>query len=421
MTEPDRDVAEGSRRGLAYILGATAVAGIIGYIIQAVVPAFTQPVDYIAFSVFWSVVYLMVSALSGIQQEVTRSAHPRTDRDAPGWTSLARFTIVAAAIALVIVLASAPFWAPVVFATAVVPLTAALAVAAVGYTFVAALSGGLYGVRNWPGVATMTVTDSVLRLATVALVLAVGGGLAALGWAIAVPFVVAFLVVWMLSGRRVRSGLQLDATPARLAGNSVSTVIASAATGIMISGLPFLLGLTAADADATLLASLILVITLTRAPLVIPLLALQSLLVVTFRDERDRMMQRVVLWGGALLALTAVLAALAVVVGPWVIALLYGDRYEVPGFAYAAIVASAGLTGVLCITGPAALAAGRHGIYLAGWLVASGSLIIGLVLPLGHLTAVLTAIVVAPILGVGVHLVGLTVPARGGAIGADDA
>jgi len=409
------DAASGTGRGLSYILGATVIAGGIGYVIQAVVPAFTEPTQYIAFSVFWSVVYLVVSALSGIQQEVTRSAHPRTDPSAPGWTSLARFAGVAAAAAVVLVVATSPLWAPRVFVADAVPLVAALALAVIGYTLVAALSGALYGVRNWPGVATMTVTDAALRLATVAIVLVAGGGVAALGWAVAAPFTVAFVLVWVVWGSRVRSGLQLDATPGRLARNSVSTVVAAAATGVMISGLPFLLGLTAGGAAPSLLASLILVITLTRAPLVIPILALQSYLVVTFRDERERMMRRVLLWGGGLLVLTAVLAALAVVVGPWVIELLYADRYALPAAAYAAIVASAGLTAVLCVTGPAALASGRHGVYVAGWLVASSSLVVGLVVPADELPKVLLAITLAPVIGIIIHLGGLAVPSRNSA------
>ena len=74
-------------RGLTYVLGATVVAGAVGYVIQAAVPAFTGTDEYIAFSVFWSVVYLIVSALSGIQNELTRSAHPTADREGSGWRS----------------------------------------------------------------------------------------------------------------------------------------------------------------------------------------------------------------------------------------------------------------------------------------------------------------------------------------------
>jgi hypothetical protein len=403
---PSRD------RGLTFVLGATVVAGAIGYVIQAVVPAFTGTDEYISFSVFWSVVYLIVSALSGIQNELTRAARSTARRDGSGWRSLWRFAGLAAAVAVLVVVASSPLWAPRLFAADTVMLVAAVALATLGYTLVAVLSGGLYGVRNWPAVAFMTVGDSALRLITVTVALALGGQIVALGWAVAVPFLVAFIGVLVLSARSVRATLYLDAGVGTLGRNSLLTVSAAAATGVMISGLPFLLGLTSPRTDGALLASLILVITLTRAPLVIPLVALQSYLVVTFRDEANAVRRRVLLLGGALMALTAILSVLAVFVGPWMIALLYGDRYGLAPAAYALIVASAGLTGLLCITGPAVLAAGRHGVYLAGWAVASAILVAGLLLPYEDPARVLTAILVAPIAGVVTHAGGAAVRRR---------
>ena len=93
MSEADRD---GGRGALAYVLGATVLAGLIGYVIQAVVPGFTDADEYITFSVFWSIVYLVVSALSGVQQEVTRAAHVGTP--AGGVRTLTRFALLYAAL-----------------------------------------------------------------------------------------------------------------------------------------------------------------------------------------------------------------------------------------------------------------------------------------------------------------------------------
>ncbi|MFS0733669.1 hypothetical protein ABC304_16920 [Microbacterium sp. 1P10UB] len=405
MSEDSAAAPERSGGGLAYILGATAVAGAIGYVIQAAVPAFVDQAQYVVFSVFWSIVYLVVSGLSGIQQEATRAS--RSSAQGGGWRVLARFAVVYAAIAAVIVAATAVLWAPGVFGADTVPLVAALAVAAVGYAFVAAISGALYGVKDWRGVAGMTVADAGVRLLTVGAAVLLGAGLVAIGWAVAVPFTLAALIIWLIAGRGIRSRLALDADLPTLLRHSLHTVGAAIATGVMISGLPFLLGVTSARDDAALLASLILVITLTRAPLVIPLLALQSYLVVTFRDAAEHVRRRVLVWGTGLLGATVVLSALAVVVGPWVVSLLYGDRYELPAPAYAAIVASAGLTGLLCITGPAALAGGRHRLYLAGWIAASAVTVASLFLPVPELPRVLTALLAGPVVGVAVHATGL--------------
>jgi len=392
------------RGGLAYVLGATVVAGGIGYVIQALVPAFTSSTDYLAFSIFWSAVYLSATALSGIQQEITRAS--TSQPDASGWRFLAGFTLACAGIAAVVIVATGPLWAGRVFVTDAAALVVALAVAAVGYTLVAGLSGALYGVRNWPGVAGMTVADSALRLIAIVLALAAGAGVVGLGWAVALPFLVAVILMWALTGAGVRRRLALDTGFAGLARNSARTVAASVASGLLISGLPFLLGLTSSALPSSVLASLILVLTLTRAPLVIPLLALQSYLVVTFRDAGRGTGRRVLLWGGGLVAVTAVLAAVATFVGPWVVSLLYADRYELPAYAYAAIVAGAGLTGLLCITGPAVLAAGRHSLYLAGWAAASVATIAYLLIRPATLPDVLAALVVGPMVGVVVHAVG---------------
>jgi len=397
--------APAPRGGLTYVLGATVVAGAIGYVIQAVVPGFITAQEYVAFGVFWSVVYLVVSALSGIQQELARASH---SGDGSGWPVFRTFALVCAAGAAVLVAVTSPLWAARVFPSDTLTLVAALAFAALGYALVAAVSGALYGVRNWPGVAGMTVSDAALRLIAVIVALVAGAGLTALGWAVAVPFLAAAVIVWAFTGRSVVRSLALDADLRGLGRNSVRTVGAAIATGLMISGLPFLLGVTVQeDASATLLASLILVITLTRAPLIIPLLALQSYLIVSFRDAGHRVGRRVAVWGGGLAALTAVLALAAAFVGPWLIDLLYSGRYELPPGAYAAIVASAGLTGLLCITGPAVLSEGRHTAYLAGWAAASVVTVACLLVPLGPLERVLLSLLAGPVVGVVVHAVAL--------------
>lgn len=404
---PDTDLEPAQRRGggLTYILGATVVAGGIGYVIQAAVPAFMDASQYVIFSVFWSIVYLVVSGLSGIQQESTRASRSTPSGD--GWPVLGRLAALSAVIVAVVIAASSFAWAPGIFGDDAVALVAALIVAAVGYTFVAAISGALYGVKNWRGVAGMTITDAALRLLTVAAAVLLGAGVAAAGWAVALPFGVAAAAVWIAAGRGIRSRLSVDVSLPTLLRHSAQTVGASVATGVMISGLPFLLGVSPTGLDATRLASLILVITLTRAPLVIPLLALQSYLIVTLRDEQGRLARRVAAWGGALLLLTAALSALASFVGPWIVDVLYNGRYELPAVAYAAIVASAGLTGLLCITGPAVLSAQRHALYFAGWATASVITVGCLFVPTEGLVRVMIALLAGPIVGVAVHAAGL--------------
>jgi O-antigen/teichoic acid export membrane protein len=390
--------------GLGYVLGATIVAGGLGYVIQGVVPIFVAPSEYVVFSVFWATLYLIVSALSGAQQEVTRASRPATKGSAAvGWR-LVRFAFVIVAISVIVVAGTAPLWAPSVLSAEWIPLTVALLAGVVGYTLVAVLSGALYGLRSWPAVAALTVMDATVRVCAVIVALIVGAGIVGLSWAVALPFAVAFGVVLLISRDRLRGSLTIDASLARLLRNAASTVTAALCTGILISGLPLVLQLTLSDAPTAMLASLILVITLTRAPLVIPLLALQSYLVVTFRDQPDGARGRLLRWGGLLGAVTAVLAIAAASIGPWVLDVVYAGKYELPGVVIGAIVASAGITAGLCLTGPALIAADEHGLYLLGWLFASAGVIALLFLPLAPIEAALLALIAAPLAGIAIHV-----------------
>lgn len=393
----------GARSGISYILGATVVAGLLGYVIQAIVPAFTSAADYLDFSVFWSAVYLVVAAISGVQQEVTRATR-RGEGTSGGRRTLLQFAGAAALLFTVLVLASAFLWMPATFGAAAASLVGPLATAAGAYTLVAVLSGVFYGARRWRSVAGLTVADSGIRLIAIVAVLALGGGIVLLGWAVALPFLAAVAVLWWVSGRRALHEVELDVPLRGLAVHSASTVGAALATGVMISGLPLLLGVTARSLGEATLAALILVITLTRAPLVIPILALQSFLVVTFRDAPERAPRRTLTWGALLLVATAVLAAAGAVIGPWLIDLLYQGRYTLEPLVYAAVIAGAGTTALVCLTGAAALAAGDHARYVAGWAASSVALLLVLVFAPTGLWTVVTAIALAPAAGVVIHL-----------------
>lgn len=59
--------------GLALIIVATAVAGLAGYFITWLVPRVICFSAYAVYAVFWSFLFLVVSTLPGVQQEITRA------------------------------------------------------------------------------------------------------------------------------------------------------------------------------------------------------------------------------------------------------------------------------------------------------------------------------------------------------------
>lgn len=403
--------------GLRTVLLATVVAGGIGYLIQAFVPPLLSTSGYLTFTTFWSATYLIVSCLSGVQQELTRASRFAPVGD--GYRTWRLFTGMAAVAAAVVVALIFAVLGNRVFPNDTVPLIIAVTVAAFGYCVVAGVSGALYGVQDWPGVGGMMITDSVVRAIALAVAVAIGGGAVMMGSAVAVPFIIAAVIVWIWRGRLVRAHLHLDIGLPGLARNASATLLASLATGMLISGLPLLLRSLVPDAGEAILASLILVISLTRAPLVVPLVALQGYLLLQFRESR-RHAAAVLRWVGALLVLVAALAALAWWLGPVILGWLYPTFHSLSGGVFAAIVASAGLTGVLCVTGPALLAASRHRWYVAGWLLSAIVTVAVLLIPWDALSRILAALVVAPVAGAVLHAIGLARTRAGVTISATD-
>lgn len=404
MTGPRPDAAP---NGLRHILIATVIAGGIGYAIQLVVPVIASD-SYLSFATMWSATYLIVTCLSGIQQEITRAAS--FGERGTGFRTWSWFTVTAALAAAVIVMAVLGALGGQLFPESPAVVASAIAIAAFGYALVAAISGAVYGLKDWPAVAGMTIADSSIRVVTIALALVLGAGAVGLAWATALPFLLAAVAIWLWAGSRVRAHLTIDVDLGELARNAGATVLASLSTGALISGLPLLLNSFASDAGSAMLASLVLVITITRAPLVVPLVALQGYLIVNFRDRRNAVAATIIRWIGLVAAAVVVLAALAALVGPPLMAWLYSSFVQLGPLDFALIVVGAGFTGLLCVTGPAVLAARRHAWYTAGWAVSAAATVLILLLPLDPHGRILAALLIGPIAGVVVHLLAMRRP-----------
>lgn len=394
----------GGRGGLQYILLATAVGGLAGYAVQAVVLSRLDPANYLQFSVFWSTLYLVVSGLAGIQQEVTRATQARVDTASAATHTARNFGFLVAALVFAVIVATGALWGPLVFSgDSSWALVVALALGAASYVVVAVFCGTLYGLHRWRTLAVMISLDALLRLVTVSIALAAAASSAALAWAVVLPFPVTVLVVWLIVRAQLRGASALDVAGSALAWNSVRTVSGSVATGVLISGFPLFLSLASRDDPAASVGTMIAVITLTRAPLVIPFLALQSYLVVFFRDRTGTFWRSFSLILGAVFTATALAAFLAWWLGPSILA-LFGPDYVIDGPTAALLVASAGFTAALCVSGPAVLAARGHGNYSIGWLVAAVVVVGVLFLPVDLNTRSILALFIGPFAGLLIHL-----------------
>lgn len=391
-------------RGAVPVLAAAIVAGAAGYLIGVVVPSAVSPSDYATFSLVWSAQFLVVAALSGVQQEVGRASSP--GRAAYGAVPTGdlhvalRFARTLAGVVAVITVALSVVlvWRGVLPGSSVFPLT----VAAVAFGVVAVLTGLLYGLGRTGVVAVAVGCEWLARCVLVVLTLAVGAPLTTLLWAIALPTLLAPLVLIPLLRDALRDDVRLDVAAGTLARNALVAVATCVASGVLISGFPVVMtGLTDAARDPHL-PGINLAIMLIRSPIVVAVVALQAFLVVRFRDAGDRAVS--VMWRlqAGLLALTAVGTVAGAAIAPPVLG-VFGASYRLSAEFVAGLVLASGLLGCLCVGGALALARSRHGVYLAGWAVAAVSSVVTLLLPGSLETKVVVALLVAPLLGLAVQ------------------
>jgi len=399
--------AESAASGLRSILVATAVAGVLGYAIQLLAPALLPDGSaYVTFSMYWSTLYLCVAALSGVQQEVTRASRPASP-EAPPNAIVRNFALILIGVVLAAVLLIGLIAGPGLFPDSSGLLVLSLAAGLAGYVLVAVLGGVLYGLRLWRAVALLTIIDAALRALFVMVGFLLGWPADWISLAVSVPFGLAFLASWLMTRRHVVGAFRLDVRLGRLLANTAGTVTAAAAMGVLMNGMPLLIGATATGIDDDVLAGLILTITLTRAPLVIPLLALQSYLISIFREAGRAVMRRILQVLAVAVVVVAGLAAIAWLIGPWIIDFISQGQYSVAPAMIAAITASAGLVGMMCVTGPALVGRSRHVPYTVGWVTAAALTVLVMAVPVSvpfdiRLTVALLA---APAAGLAVHIV----------------
>lgn len=91
--------------------------------------------------------------------------------------------------------------------------------------------------------------------------------------------------------------------------------------------------------------------------------------------------------------------------GPLIVRAVIGPDYVIDGVLLGALVAAAGLTAALCITGATVVARGGHAAFAVGWVVAAVSALVLLAAPPLDLGArVVLALSIGPALGLLTHV-----------------
>jgi O-antigen/teichoic acid export membrane protein len=382
-------------------MAGTAVIGLSGLAILGVTARVLGASDYATFGVFWSAMFFVVAVIFGAQQESTRSvAHRSHGR---GGTNLVTFAVAMGCLAALVVAATAPAWRPPALDGHVWAIVA-VAAGSLGYALNGVVAGVLAGTGLWNGYAGMLVAEGASRLALVLLALAAVGGVTPLAWSVVAAYPLA-LAVGLVALRRHRVSLRVDDSIGTLIGNTVKTMTAAAAVAALVNGFPLIMSMFARDASDESVGALTLAIMLTRAPLLVPLMAVQGMLIKRFSDHGRpiaRALTRIVL---AVVVGAGLLSLLAAAVGPALLRTFFGPEFELSSTTLALLVLSSGLIGALSVTAPALVARNHHGQNVVGWIVAVAVSVVLLALAPGGLDVrAPVALLAGPAIGLVIHL-----------------
>ncbi|MFE0751865.1 lipopolysaccharide biosynthesis protein [Gordonia sp. NPDC058843] len=399
-------------RSLGRVTIATVVAAASGYAVLLLAARHLGAVGYGVFAVFWAAYGLVTGAQNGQLQETTRAVRTAASEGLARSRPLLVNTAIGLGLAALVV-ATSPLWSRRVFTEDRGLSVLLLAVGVASFAVYAHLCGALSGRLNWSTFAVLLSVDALIRMAGAGIAVAVGWGTTAF-LAVTVIGSASWGVVLTVSASARRAiGVAGDVPPRRLTVNTLTAMAAAAASAVLVMGFPVLINLTTdlrggPDVDdAATIGALILAVTLTRAPLLVPLNSFQGLLISRFVDRRDRRLAAL----GAPLGVVAAVGGVGVLgawlVGPWLLRSVFGADFDLDGVVVAMLTLGATCLALLTVTGAAAIAAGAHRWYATGWWVSTLVAVAMLLLPLDVETRTCVALVVGPLIGLGVHLVGV--------------
>jgi O-antigen/teichoic acid export membrane protein len=388
---------------------ATALSALCGYAVIYLAARDLAPNGYSVFGVFWGAFGLVTGAANGLLQETTREVRsapyigvlPRRPRTHP--LRVAGMVGVAAAV---VIAGSAPLWSGRVFVEERWLSVGLLSAGLAGFCLHATLLGMLAGTNQWTQYGALMVTDALIRVTVASATFVIGWGLTGFLWA-TVAGAVAWLIMLVASPTaRAAARLLTPGATATFLRGAAHSITAAGASAILVMGFPVLLKLTSNQLGAQG-GVVILAVTLTRAPLLVPLTAMQGNLIAHFVDERTDRLRALIAPAALIGGIGAVGVLAAGVAGPWLVRVAFGPQYDASSALLAWLTAAAVAIAMLTLTGAAAVAAALHRAYSLGWVgatVASGLL---LLLPLPLQTRTVVGLLCGPLVGIGVHLVAL--------------
>jgi O-antigen/teichoic acid export membrane protein len=312
--------------------------------------------------------------------------------------------------AAAVIASTSPLWAPHVFVEARGLSVVLLSIGLGGFCLHATLLGMLAGTGQWTQYGSLMVTDAVIRVAVATATFLLGWGLVGFLWATVGGAVAWILVLSVSSGARMAAQLSTPGGVSLFLRGASHSIAASGASAILVMGFPVLLKATSGQLGAAG-GVVILAVTLTRAPLLVPMTAMQGNLIAYFVDYRvDRRgarLRALVRPASMVLAVGALGVIAAGLAGPWLLRVAFGPEYQTSGALLAWFTAGAVSIAILTLTGSATVAAALHRAYSVGWVAATVAAALLLTLPLDLETRTVVALLCGPLVGITAHLAAL--------------
>lgn len=415
------------------LLGSSVLAAASTLVVTMIAQRALTGSELTEFLLFWSALFTVTGIITGLQPEITRAVgtartHAAADGVASDGTPApqgARVVTVAAALGAVagaMVLGSSPLWAGQQIPHSAAVGVTVMAVGVFLYALQATISGVAAGEDRWYLFATVGGLESAGRLLLMLAVALLIPSLAGLEVATVIPMGLwLILALVTFSGRRLWVA-RADVPAGRLMVNILWSFLSSVAAAMLMMGFPNVLKASgAAESEPVVLGTLILAISITRSPIMIPLQAFQGVAVSAFLKQRHRPVAAFIKPAAAVVAVGAVGALAAYLVGPLLFRLIYPpaagaeSAYEAAasGLSLGALVFASALLALMTLSGNMALAVNQHRIYLAGWVVAAVvTLGLAFLLPAPLVPRAVVALAVGPVCGFVVHMVGVSMASR---------